>query len=268
MITPQYITDRSRGFTLVEVVVASLLVGGVLVATLALVGDVRSAQTSMSSQAQGQFLAEDLLAEIMMFGFSDPDQLATFGTEAGENGMSRARFDDVDDYHGWSASPPELQGGTPMAAFTGWTRSVEVVHVAVGDLINPAPVPTGLKRIKVKVERGGKQVATSMALRSAGWVDPVPPPVTIQGNTPPIAVARTSSDRIGVGQSLRFFASASSDPDDDALTVTWNFGDGNTDTGVTTSHSWSSAGLYVVRVVVDDGRGGMDTTSFTVEVTP
>jgi PKD repeat protein len=58
----------------------------------------------------------------------------------------------------------------------------------------------------------------------------------------------------------------SSDADGDALEFAWSFGDGNSGTGVTTSHTYASAGTFTVRLIVTDTRGIADTTSTTATV--
>ncbi len=65
---------------------------------------------------------------------------------------------------------------------------------------------------------------------------------------------------------VTFDASASNDANGDALTYSWDFGDGNSGTGVTTSHTYSNEGVYTVTLTVDDGNGGTDTESTTVTV--
>ena len=65
---------------------------------------------------------------------------------------------------------------------------------------------------------------------------------------------------------VAFDASGSSDPDDDALSYTWSFGDGDVDKGVTVRHVYASAGSYVVTLKVEDGKGGSDSVQKTVQV--
>ena len=69
---------------------------------------------------------------------------------------------------------------------------------------------------------------------------------------------------------VTFNGSASSDPDGDAITYLWTFGDGSTGSGATTTHTYSASGTYVARLTVSDGRGGSATqqTSITVGSPP
>jgi PKD repeat protein len=66
---------------------------------------------------------------------------------------------------------------------------------------------------------------------------------------------------------INFDASASSDPERDTLTYSWNFGDGSTGSGVSTSHRYTKAGQYTVTLSVDDGHGGTDSKSGLITIT-
>lgn len=57
-----------------------------------------------------------------------------------------------------------------------------------------------------------------------------------------------------VGQPVQVDGSASYDPDGDALTYSWAFGDDSTGSGVKPSHAYSAPGTYVVSVAVSDGK--------------
>lgn len=67
-----------------------------------------------------------------------------------------------------------------------------------------------------------------------------------------------------------FSAAGSSDPDNDQLTYTWNFGD-NSDTETTTSesvsHAYAWGGIFDVSLTVSDGKGGKDTVYTTATIT-
>ncbi|MGA1842202.1 MAG: putative Ig domain-containing protein [bacterium] len=68
---------------------------------------------------------------------------------------------------------------------------------------------------------------------------------------------------------ITFNGSDSSDPDNDPLTYTWNFGDSTPPaTGVTADHIFASAGAYHVSLTVDDSRGGLDSDAINVIISP
>ena len=63
------------------------------------------------------------MAEILQASYEDPDgPSAGIGLDASELTASRATFDDVDDYDGWLASPPQQRDGTAMQELPGWSR--------------------------------------------------------------------------------------------------------------------------------------------------
>ncbi len=68
------------------------------------------------------------------------------------------------------------------------------------------------------------------------------------------------------GQAIRFDGSGSSDPDGDALTYSWDFGDGSIGTGASPTHTYSAAGRYEVSLVVNDGALDSAAATTTAEV--
>jgi subtilisin family serine protease len=69
-----------------------------------------------------------------------------------------------------------------------------------------------------------------------------------------------------VGQPLTFNGSGSSDPDNDALTYRWDFGDGTTGPGVSPVHTYKAKGTYSISLVVNDGFQDSAATATTVAV--
>ena len=65
---------------------------------------------------------------------------------------------------------------------------------------------------------------------------------------------------------VSFNASSSSDPDGTIVSYSWAFGDGATGTGVSPSHTYTSAGTYTVRLTVTDNgiTAERDSTSMTI----
>ncbi len=92
------------------------------------------------------------------------------------------------------------------------------------------------------------------------WVVTATPP-----NTPPVA-AFTATPTNGVAPlEVSFDAAASSDADLDPLTYSWAFGDGNTGTGLTTTHTYLAEGVYTATLTVSDGEdSGTATEVITV----
>ena len=69
-----------------------------------------------------------------------------------------------------------------------------------------------------------------------------------------------------LGNSIMFDGSGSSDPDGDALTFDWNFGDGNFGIDAFPEHTYLSVGTFQVCLTVDDGNGEEDTACTTAEI--
>jgi N-acetylneuraminic acid mutarotase len=70
------------------------------------------------------------------------------------------------------------------------------------------------------------------------------------------------------GSTISFSAAGSSDPDNDALTYDWNFGDGSSavNAGASPGHKYVDNGGYTVSVTVSDGHGHSSNASANVSV--
>jgi len=66
---------------------------------------------------------------------------------------------------------------------------------------------------------------------------------------------------------VNFDATNSYSPDEQPLTYLWDFGDGNTSTEVSPTHTYSEVGLYTVTLVVNDGTYNSLPISFFVNIT-
>lgn len=150
----------TRGATLIEVVVATIVLGIAVPPLVAIYAGVstRNVDSILQSVALGH--ADSMLEEIASKAYEDPDLgSGSFGTEE----VGRAAFDDVDDFDGRVESPPTTLDGTLLDDYTGFTRSVIVVNVTAGDpdaAVPEADGSTDLKRVTVTVTwtggRGGE----------------------------------------------------------------------------------------------------------------
>ena len=159
---------RTPGFTLVEAVISIVLVGVLLVAAINTLGATAVSTRNIEHQALGYTLAADLMAEILSQAYEEPVDNVAFGRESGESGGSRVDWDDVDDYDGWSATPPETKDEEPLDGYDQWTRSIEVASVNPTSL-NDRVGNTGVKRIIVTASFKGVPAAELVAIRTQAW---------------------------------------------------------------------------------------------------
>ena len=87
------------------------------------------------------------------------------------------------------------------------------------------------------------------------------------GNNPPNAVASAAPTSGTVPLPVNFSGTGSSDSDGTIVSYQWNFGDGYTGSGATTSHTYTSAGNFVATLTVQDNDGATDTDTVNIQVT-
>src|SRR6476659_8144751 len=144
--------NRCRGLTLIEVVAATMIVGLMAVAALNALGAATKSANSIGNRAIAAGLADELMSEILMQSYSDPDGSPVFGHESGESSSVRSAFDDVDDYDGWNAKPPQYRDGTVIPDRTDWRQRVSVTYVTPSNPTQTSATDQGAKRIHVTIE--------------------------------------------------------------------------------------------------------------------
>ena len=103
--------------------------------------------------------------DVLATSYQDPNVTPLFGVEAGETTSSKANYDDVDDFNGWSESPPQDRDGNSMTELTGWQRSVSLAWVNSANLSTVSAAETGVKRITVTVSKNNVTLATRVAIK-------------------------------------------------------------------------------------------------------
>ena len=176
----QALSANQQGITLVEVAISTLLVGLVMVASLQSMGGVVRTWQTGRERSRAVDLAHVLMAEIMQRPYLDPeDSSENMGPNTGESTGNRLYFDDVDDYHGWSQSPPQDRDGSALSEFSGWSRSVQIDRLSPHDpnsLLGLSSTDKGVKKICVAItDQNGEVLAELHSIRSApGGVEQPP----------------------------------------------------------------------------------------------
>lgn len=87
------------------------------------------------------------------------------------------------------------------------------------------------------------------------------------GNQNPTAVISADPTSGPPPLAVTFNGGGSSDPEQEALTYVWNFGDGSPNaSGVNVTHTYQTPGAYTATLTVTDVRGGFDTETQVISV--
>jgi MSHA pilin protein MshD len=153
-----------RGFTLVESLMATLVIGGLAVAVLNGVGGVVQGRQRSADRERAVLLASRLMNEICARAYADPDGSGVaFGVDTGESASDRAQFDDVDDYDGYD-QPPAAGDDKALEGATGLGWRVAISQEA-------GTIRKGVKLIVVEVYRGDGVLARLSRMRSSATDD-------------------------------------------------------------------------------------------------
>jgi PKD repeat protein len=133
----------------------------------------------------------------------------------------------------------------------------------------PVFLPTSTEKLTITAKVVGADALSTVNARTVE-VLLIPPAGTLPVNRPPVA-AFTVSPVVGtINQSLQFDASLTTDegqPCYDACSYSWDFGDFETASGRSVSHSYGRSGSFTVYLTVTDPRGGVGSTSRSVTIT-
>lgn len=96
-------------------------------------------------------------------------------------------------------------------------------------------------------------VNNTAASIGGGGTPRVPLAEPIAPNRPPLVRLQVSSTSGEPPLTVEFDASQTTDPENDPISFSWDFGDGNSTTGAVVSHTFIQTGIYSVTLFLDDG---------------
>ena len=167
MLTVDSPQTARRALSLTEVVVATALVGLLLVAALDSAGIVFRTRKLNANVLTGPGLAQELLDEILAMPYNDPQNLGgPSGVDAGESASARATFDDVDDYDGLNVLGARTRGNVAIAGYAGWRFQSQVAWAQLANPMATSGSDVGLKRVTVSVISLANKTTTLVGLRS------------------------------------------------------------------------------------------------------
>jgi len=86
-------------------------------------------------------------------------------------------------------------------------------------------------------------------------------------NNPPTAQASALPTTGEIPLTVNFDGGRSTDPEGAPLTYLWDFGDGSTSTEAAPTYTFTTAGIYTVDLIVNDGQQNSASTQLTIQAT-
>jgi MSHA pilin protein MshD len=135
---------RQAGFTLIELVIVIVLVGALMAGMTALfvsnVGHSHRPFLAQRTLAVANAMMDEILHKQWNEATPTGGGCVNSGSGScpagpaavviGNDGESRANYDDIDDYNGLNQSPPQDSSGTAMPGYSGFSVSVSVTQPA------------------------------------------------------------------------------------------------------------------------------------------
>jgi len=160
-----------RGFTLVEVLIATLLVGLSIAALVAANGSFSMANATGADLSTAEFLSEQIRELTMMLPVADPcaTTWTVLGPETGETGVTV--YDDVDDFDGFNSASlgaPISAQRTPLTdlAFFSQQVTVQKLDPSNFDAIWTDASTSNFVRVTVNILENGRRISSTSWIRA------------------------------------------------------------------------------------------------------
>jgi prepilin-type N-terminal cleavage/methylation domain-containing protein len=158
-----------RGFSLIEVLIATVLIGLSIAALVAANGSFSMANVTGADLSTAEFLAEQIRELTTMLPLVDPavTTWTTLGPESGETTV--AAYDDVDDFDGFDSATlgaPISAGRTTLPDLAAFRQQVTVqkVNPSNFDQTWADNTTSNFARVTVTISQNGRQIS------SASWI--------------------------------------------------------------------------------------------------
>ena len=265
---------REDGFTLLEIVIAMTIISTSFV-TLA--HSMAGGMAALSAARQRSVFVELANAEVenlrsiawesLGVSTTDPDRSTAYpGDLHGGNGAVLLDVPALLAADPTLPAPPAAVSVVTTSSVTGVITPYTVRRWITWSDAAGSDGATQLKRIQITLEwdesgRGARSVSLE-SIRYPGGLGALD-----ESNAAPVAQASAAPLVVSAFDTVTFTGSTSSDPDGDALSHSWLFGDGGTSTAADPTHQYVLPGTYDVVHTVTDPGGATGSVSVSITVT-
>lgn len=154
-----------NGFTIIEALIAILLVGMAVASLLAANSAFTKANGVGTDLSTAEFLAEELRELTVLLPVVDPEtEDAVFGPESGE---TLSTYDDLDDFDGLSFAPPIDANRSTLVNYSAFSQQITVQNVNASNFEQVvADHGSSFVRVTVKVYLNSKEISSGSWIRA------------------------------------------------------------------------------------------------------
>ena len=156
---------HKNGFTLIEVLIAILLIGLAIAAMISANGALTQANGAGIELSTAEFLIEQITELTTVLPVIDPTTgTTTFGPETSE---TLASYDDIDDFNGASFSPPISADRNSLNDLSAYTQQITVQNVSESNFEQVVSNHSSFfVRVDVKILFNAKEISSARWLRT------------------------------------------------------------------------------------------------------
>jgi type II secretory pathway pseudopilin PulG len=147
MNTVKLVQKKSTGFTLIEALLASLLIGLAIAALVTSSGAFTVYNAAGVDLSTAEFLIEEIRELTTPVAFNN-------------------QFDNLAPYNNQTYNPPVDADGNAMPEFAAYTQKITVTYANPANLTQTAVVSTDFHRVTVTITKGGRTITSSSWIRA------------------------------------------------------------------------------------------------------